>query len=470
LEKWLKPADVAVSEQDAANKQHPGTGKWLLERAEFREWIYAPRSLLWLHGISGSGKTVLSSTIIESLRARTEPLAFFYFDTNNSGQRTVTQLLCSLVTQLSVQADSPDKTLNDLWKSHAKGQHLPGDSALISDALIPIVTEFSRPVYIVLDALDECSERDELLESLTKILDMVSSNVHLLLTSRPEVPHCSHLVQHAVSLSLEGCVDQDADWTDTRKAQIQVGLLERSGGMFRLAALQLEQLLKCDGRESQVAKALLDMPTSLETIYDRILQNTDPTMVSSVGRAITWLMLAERPMELQEIIDALAFYFDRQPLRFNPAERMRPKALFTACGGLVTVSEASTVKLAHASVNEYFLSAKKPRDLYGDSAFLEPTGHLLIARTCIAYLCSFDHILDNEVDLQRYPLALYAAENWALHTKLCDELDLDQLSGPDNPHSPQKSDVSSIYLWCNVLLFSALVHFLRVFIHSGLTR
>ncbi|KAJ7461184.1 ankyrin repeat-containing domain protein [Mycena latifolia] len=493
LKEWLKPADVAVSEQDAANKRHPETGKWLLERAEFKEWIYAPRSLLWLHGISGSGKTVLSSTIIKALRNRTEPVVFFYFDTNNSGQRTVTQLLRLLVTQLSVQADSPDKTLSGLWKSHANGQHLPSDSVLISDALIPILTEFNRPVYIVLDALDECSEREKLLDSLIKILEAAPSNIHLLLTSRPEVLHGTELVQRAVSLSLEGCVDEDIksyitdmvsklgdEWTDERKDQIRLGLLECSNGMFRLAALQLDQVLNCDGRESQVTKALSEMPTSLETLYNRILQDiADPDMVSAVGCAIIWLMFSKCPMKLGEIIDTMAFDFDRQPLRFNPAERMRPKALLAVCGGLLTVSgnkeddteddkeDTSTmVKLAHASVNEYFLSANKPRELYGDSAFMEPTGHLLIARTCIAYLCSFDYILTTEADLQQYPLALYAAHHWVGHVKLCHGLQLDQLSEANKHHGPQTSGVIGIYSWLNLLLFSALAHFLRIFVDA----
>ncbi|KAJ7465570.1 ankyrin repeat-containing domain protein [Mycena latifolia] len=436
LKEWLQPANVAISERDAANRRHPETGKWLLERAEFRGWIYAPHSLLWVHGISGSGKTVLSSTIIGALRARREPLAFFYFDTNNPGQHTVTQLLCSLVSQLSVQADFPDKTLNQLWETHAKGQHLPSDPVLISAALIPILTEFTRPVYIVLDALDECSEINKLLKFLTQILEAVPSTVHLLLTSRPEVVHGTNLVQAAVSLSLDGCMDQDiesyiweklsglgTEWAEDRKEQIRVGLLERSGGMFRLAALQLDRILNGDGRKSQVTKALSEMPTSLETLYDRILQDiADPDMVSAVGRAITWLMFSKHPIKLEEIIDTLAIDFDQQPLRFNPDERMQSKALLTACAGFVTVLENTTIKLAHASVNDYFLSAKKPRDLYGDSAFLKPTGHLLIARTCVAYLCSLDRVLDDEADLQRFPLALYAAKNWAFHAKLCDEI------------------------------------------------
>lgn len=51
LEKWLQPATVALSQRDAENKRHKGTGSWLLERGEFIEWFYATNSLLWLYGI-----------------------------------------------------------------------------------------------------------------------------------------------------------------------------------------------------------------------------------------------------------------------------------------------------------------------------------------------------------------------------------------------------------------------------------
>ncbi|KAJ7263568.1 hypothetical protein B0H12DRAFT_281040 [Mycena haematopus] len=95
--------------------------------------MYAPGSFLWLHGISGSGKTILSSTIIDTIHDRAEHYVFFYFDTNNSEQQTVTQLLCSLVTQLSVQSQFPDSTLDTLWTSHNSGRKLLTDAELISD-------------------------------------------------------------------------------------------------------------------------------------------------------------------------------------------------------------------------------------------------------------------------------------------------------------------------------------------------
>ncbi|KAJ6600354.1 hypothetical protein DFH09DRAFT_1128093 [Mycena vulgaris] len=245
LEKWFHPADVAESQRDAANKRHSSTGQWLLDLAEFRDWIYAPNSLLWLEGISGSGKTILSSTIISTLRGRAGPLAFFYFDTNNSGQSTVTQLLCSLITQLSAQVPSPDQKLNELWISYARGQHLPSDSELIAEALIPILGEFADPVYIVLDALDECSERDKLLSVIGKIIDADLPNFHLLLTSRPEVPRGSRFVELAVSISLEPeCINEDKSPTYSRSCRRwrETGVMR---GKTRLKRGSLSVVLEC---------------------------------------------------------------------------------------------------------------------------------------------------------------------------------------------------------------------------------
>ncbi|KAJ7253943.1 ankyrin repeat-containing domain protein [Mycena rebaudengoi] len=442
LDEWLKPpVHVANNQCNAANAHHPKTGMWLLERPEFREWIYAPGSFLWLHGISGSGKTVLSSTIIDTIHDRAEHYVFFYFDTNNSEQQTVTQLLCSLVTQLSIRSHPPDRRLDALWTSHNSGQKLLTDTELISDALLPLLEEYDqKPIFIVLDALDECSERPGLLRLIGRMLDAKLPNVHILVTSRPEVQSgCPELAALAVSVSLEGCVDGDIElyltellsnepkigWMYKKRDEIKRRLLERSKGMFRLVSLQLDELRNCDGRRSQVEKALNNMPTSLNTIYDRILQNIkNPGMLSSVCRAMNWLIFSKRPLTLNEIIDALAFDFEREPLLFDTEERMDPDVLLPACAGFVAVSGGAKrrVRLAHSSVKEYFLGATRLQ-LSGDCEISEQAAHHLLARTCIAYLCSCSHVLNSDADLERYPLTLYAAENWVFHLKLCDGMD-----------------------------------------------
>ncbi|KAJ7247573.1 ankyrin repeat-containing domain protein [Mycena rebaudengoi] len=441
LDEWLMPSmRIAESQRSAANARHQKTGLWLFERPEFREWIYAPGSFLWIHGISGSGKTVLSSTIIDTIHARAEHYVFFYFDTNNSEQQTVTQLLCSLVTQLSIRSHPPDSKLDALWMSHNRGQKLLTDAELISDALLPLLREFGqKPVFIVLDALDECSDRRGLLHLISKMVDSKLPNVHLLVTSRSEV-QAGHpeFVKLAVSVPLEGCVDGDIElyltevlsnekgWIYENRDEIKGRLLERSNGMFRLVALQLDELRNCDGRRSQVEKALKNMPITLNTIYDRILQNIkNPDMLASVCRAMNWLIFSKRPMMLNEIIDALAFDFEHQPLIFDTDERMGQDALLAACAGFVAMSGECTVKLAHSSVKEYFLRAA-PLMLPDACEISEQAAHHLLARTCIAYLCSFDHVLYSDADLEQYPFILYATENWVFHLTLCDDIGLDK--------------------------------------------
>ncbi|KAJ7196234.1 ankyrin repeat-containing domain protein [Mycena pura] len=460
LDQWIRPpVHVADSQRNAANKRHPKTGLWFLERPEFREWIYAPSSFLWLHGISGSGKTVLSSAIIDTIHARAEHYVFFYFDTNNPEQQTVTHLLCSLVTQLSIRSNPPDGKLGALWTSHANGQKLLTDVELISDALLPLLKNFDQqPVYIVLDALDECTDRPGLLRLISTVLDAKLLNVHILVTSRPEVQAGRpELVKLAVSVSLEHCVDGDIElyltevlsnetgWIHGKRDQIKRGLLEHSNGMFRLVALQLDEVRKCDGRRSQLEKVLKNMPNSLNTIYDRILQQiTNLDMRSTVCRTMNWLIFSKRTMTLHEIIDALAFDFEQKPLRFDVEERMGPDALLAACAGFVVVSEDAerTFKLAHSSVKEYFLGPTGPR-LSGDCGISEQAAHHLLAWTCISYLCSFNHVLNSDADLQQYPLTLYATENWMLHLTLCDDIGLDNCGNTENWHKQGSNQVMS---------------------------
>ncbi|KAJ6475371.1 hypothetical protein C8R45DRAFT_907156 [Mycena sanguinolenta] len=208
MKEWLKPADVAMNYKDASDKKHPGTGKWLLENLlEFKEWIYTPMSFLWLHGISGSGKTILSSMIVDTIRNLPGVLhAFFYFDINSPQQQKVNSLLCSLVYQLSAQLFWPS-ALSGLWETCQKGGYPPKNSDLL-----PILAELGghQEIYLLIDALDECSEHTMLLGALASILEAKLPQIHLLVTSRTEVTHSS-LAKEAVLVSLEESVRSDIE-------------------------------------------------------------------------------------------------------------------------------------------------------------------------------------------------------------------------------------------------------------------
>ena len=63
---WLSTVPCESQHQEAARKIVKGTGQWLLGRPELLDWQRSSAStILWLHGIPGSGKSKLTSIVIE---------------------------------------------------------------------------------------------------------------------------------------------------------------------------------------------------------------------------------------------------------------------------------------------------------------------------------------------------------------------------------------------------------------------
>lgn len=51
---WLNKADPSSNHQAACQKHEPGTGKWIIDRKEFKDWEAGGNSILWVHGIGES--------------------------------------------------------------------------------------------------------------------------------------------------------------------------------------------------------------------------------------------------------------------------------------------------------------------------------------------------------------------------------------------------------------------------------
>ncbi|KAJ7511648.1 ankyrin repeat-containing domain protein [Mycena galericulata] len=464
LRDWLKAADVGRNQKAAEDRYYRGTGKWFLEETpEFQQWKDSPHSLLWLHGISGCGKTMLSSAIIKMLRDNGETIVYFYFDTTNVRKQKREDLLGSLISRLSDCAPHAATILESFWKAHSKGADSPSDRMLL-EILRKILQGFTTPVYIVLDALDESSETDLVLDAITEIRDADIDNVHLFLTSRTEVTHRGDLFSRATAVHLEGsgvakdiklyvdhvlATDKDlSSWSSDVKTEIRESLVNVADPMFRLVALQLDQLRRCH-YESDVGPALLTMPSTMDKIYNRILEKiqSDQPMLAMVNRTLNWLIFSVWPVTLKEVIDALAVNFNESPLRFNPKKRfMKPLQLLDACAGLVsqnTKDGTTILQLAHASVKEYLTDAKRSsRALQAEIS--DHTGHYMIARTCIAYLCSFD----NYEVLEASPLALYAAQNWYHHVNRYTQRSSESHSHMVQLHTPHdQGDAFFAVLW-----------------------
>ncbi|KAJ6474973.1 hypothetical protein C8R45DRAFT_873987, partial [Mycena sanguinolenta] len=423
LRDWLKPTDASQNQRAAEDRHHPSTGKWFEETEEFRQWKSTSPSLLWLHGISFS----YSSTIIKKLRDSGNTVTYFYFDTTNDQKQKAEDLLRTLISRLADSASHATSILEIFWKSHANGAEAPSNQTLL-EILIKILSASATPVYIFCDALDESSEVGLVLNTLSKIVDAKIHNVHVFLTSRTEVTHGTELFSLATAICLKGtgvnkdiasyvdhilATDKDFSWGTEIKNDVRDSLVNQPDPMFRLVALQLDQLRSCL-HESDIAPALSRMPHTMNNIYDRILKNIQSdVMLEVVKQTLNWLLFSMEPMTLKQINDALAVDFTESPPRFDPKKRLTtPSKLLDACAGLVSAKEKQgdiILQLPHASVKEYLTDSQRSSHALQAEIFTD-TGHHMIARTCIAYLCSFDNY-----GISSSPLALYAAKNWYHH-------------------------------------------------------
>lgn len=189
IRSWLSAPDPSTNYHKAHKQRQAETGLWLLDSACFARWKASGASRLWLYGIPGCGKTILSSTIIEHLLQHCHDdtsivTAYFYFDFNDTQKQDPELMLRSLLYQLVQRSVVIPKGVNALFSSCEDGKRQPSLHALLQ-VTREAAQEFTH-IYVVLDALDECTQRSELMDMLKTVAEWQLDNLHLLMTSRKE--------------------------------------------------------------------------------------------------------------------------------------------------------------------------------------------------------------------------------------------------------------------------------------------
>ena len=141
--------------------------------------------------ISRNKSCGLSSSIIDKLPKASKSLgiAYFFFDGRDAQKELQlhNKLIRALIAQLSdTRHGGISEELADLYKSCGEFQQ-PSDEEL-QNVLRDILNRFSQ-AYIVIDALDECTDREKTLNWANKLISDInhnSANLHFVVTSRPE--------------------------------------------------------------------------------------------------------------------------------------------------------------------------------------------------------------------------------------------------------------------------------------------
>ncbi|KAJ7112585.1 ankyrin repeat-containing domain protein [Mycena epipterygia] len=383
LREWLKsPPDMAEKQHATQKLHHEGTGNWFLNG-------------------------VIAQLFNIQATAGTSAVAYFYFDFRNEQNQLVEVMLRSIILQLSAQSPNTYAVLDQQYKL-SKGQTLPTYQDLL-DILDKLLLELGS-TYIVLDALDECKEHNLLVQLISQLRAWSKTPLHLLFTSQTRELFTASFegVEH-VPLELEttqediaAFVTSELDSNPNLKhwarhtAEITRKVVEKSNGMFPLAACQLFE------------------------IYDRFLESIDPNDFVVVKVALRWLVCSARPLSLAELEDVLAFDFsDPDQHVFQPTQRDDcANRVCSLLEGLVTVRYRIPI-LAHASVADYLKSPQFAKKHKCDLS--QGFSHTFLAQTCVGYLLHFaDHPLNADT-FPNYPLSSYAAKHWSYRLLRCDD-------------------------------------------------
>ena len=140
-------------------------------------------------------------------------LAYFYFDFRDVDKQSRRKLLPSLLVQLSTRSDTFRNILFHLYEAYDNGAHWPNDKALMQCLQEMLAVPNQGPVYIILDALDECPDTSDVPSPREQVLDLVKHlsslrlpNLRICITSRLEVDiseGLKSLVSQTVSLQDE---------------------------------------------------------------------------------------------------------------------------------------------------------------------------------------------------------------------------------------------------------------------------
>ncbi|KAK4897326.1 hypothetical protein LTR27_004846 [Elasticomyces elasticus] len=447
---WLAPADPSTNYNQACELRHPDTGRWFLDGEQYRRLKTLKNAALWLRGGSGCGKTVLSSAIISDLRndakSETSVTVYFFFDINDPKKQSVEGMLRSLIFQLYQQAPAS--------RAHLEKIH-GGEQAQIQTLLAvwTVMCSAVDEVSVMIDALDECKSREDLLRRLPSVK---CEHVRLLITSRPEyeieVSFQRWIPEHDVVSVQRAPVDNDIRqvirshiYTDVGPlsrwkgkigvlALIEDRLMKKAKGMFRWAICQLDALQDCLSMD-EIEDTLRALPKDLTETYARILQKVSERRRPRTILLLQFLLHARRPLRLEEAVDAIAVSPDRTPA-FEPNYRMPvPQEIARLCSSLTRVvtskgndadwdvfsdpmngeewPEVVSIQLAHASVNDFLASELVPADYQG--CFGKDRASAAIHRVCTAYLLTAAQPLRGVECRPGLPFTVFCALRWLRH-------------------------------------------------------
>lgn len=365
---------------------------WLLEKQSFQDWRdIGSSNIYWLSANPASGKSVMAAHVVDHLEEANLTCSYFFFTQESKVDSKLSYFLRSIAYQMAL---SNVYIRDALLAMIDDGPHLAKADfrAVWRKVFVGGIfrTRIFQPYFWVLDGMDECDDRHELIKKLGEIEHEYP--LRIFVTSRPSALPPQHfgaesLRIHVEQVSqeqtakgiralIEANMHQFPAKDDAASPQLIQQIVEKADGCFLWVKLVLDELREVYSPRD--IKRILDgVPPGMDALYSRIVKNLENAKYGKeVAKAIlTWTVVSARPLTVEELGAALKL--DLQDTIHDLAGKAA-----VICGHLVYVDSKSQVRMVHQTAREFLLQP----DLQSEFALDRGTCHSRLAKICLGYL------------------------------------------------------------------------------------
>ena len=193
---WLSSTDFSTQQHDIISRRQEGTGQWFLDTPEFKKWVQGSEKTLFCPGIPGAGKTMMAAIAINHLYTQYSTssgndigIAFLFCSYKAQTAQSASSLFAALLKQLVQKRLEIAAPVTQMYELHTKRGSKPSFNDILQ-ALQSVCSTYTS-IFIVVDGLDECSDREgargQLIDKLHQL--QTRKDIRLLFTSRfiPEI-------------------------------------------------------------------------------------------------------------------------------------------------------------------------------------------------------------------------------------------------------------------------------------------
>ncbi|GFF62887.1 WD40-repeat-containing domain protein [Aspergillus udagawae] len=449
----------------------PGTRSDLLHQV--KEWAESPQGkcIFWLNGMAGTGKSTISRTISRHFKEQGVLGASFFFKRGEEDRGNARRLFPTLVKQLATSIPQLIPTIQEAIADDANiSERVLREQfeRLLLQPLLKMKKRLTTTMVIVIDALDECDQDDDvglILRLLPRVQRSNSVKLRFLLTSRPELPirfgfkeiADAHqdlvlhqiptpVIEHDISLFFQVKLAQlrerrslSPDWPGSERIK---ALTERAAPLFISAATiyrfisdekwnpetRLQGILANHTNHSTYVSK---MDGTYMTVLNQLLTGQDEResqqLVQEFKDLVGGIILLATPLSAVALSRLVNLDLNHINRRLNPLHSV-----------LHVPSNPSTpVRLLHLSFRDFLLDIKMKKGKECEQFWIdEKAVHGYLTRQCLELMrCSLKkNICDlpnagihrSEIDVQsidhHLPAELqYACRYWAEHLTLCQD-------------------------------------------------